>query len=102
MTYLRARNDVLAERQRQMDQEGWTAAHDDEHQNGQMAAAAAAYALSGSQAMPSGNTTPPWFWPWSAKWWKPTNPRRDLVKAAALLIAEIERLDRIEESQNAD
>ena len=29
-----------------------------------------------------------------AAWFKPTTPRRDLVKAGALIIAEIERLDR--------
>jgi len=33
-------------------------------------------------------------WPWAEKWWKPKNERRDLVKAAALILAEIERLDR--------
>ena len=37
---------------------------------------------------------PPSYWPWEPRWWKPKNPRRDLVRAAALLIAEIERLDR--------
>lgn len=39
---------------------------------------------------------PGYNWPrsWSRAWWKPKNPRRDLVRAAALLIAEIERLDR--------
>lgn len=35
-------------------------------------------------------------WPWEAQWWKCAHPRRTLVKAAALLIAEIERLDRLE------
>ncbi|MBY5804125.1 hypothetical protein [Rhizobium leguminosarum] len=37
-----------------------------------------------------------WFsiWPWERRFWKPTERRRDLVKAAALIIAEIERLDR--------
>jgi hypothetical protein len=34
------------------------------------------------------------IWPWDRKWWKPTDRRRDLVKAAALILAEIERLDR--------
>jgi hypothetical protein len=34
------------------------------------------------------------FWPWAAEWYKPTDRRRDLVKAASLLLAEIERLDR--------
>ena len=36
----------------------------------------------------------PATWPWDWKWWKPTNPRRDLVKAAALILAEIDRIDR--------
>ena len=39
---------------------------------------------------------PPPSWPWVRRWWKPTDRRRDLVKAGALILAEIERLDRIE------
>ena len=35
-----------------------------------------------------------WLWPWDAEWFKPSSSRRDLVKAAALLLAEIERDDR--------
>lgn len=35
-------------------------------------------------------------WPWNGRWWKPTNRRRDLIKAGALIVAEIERLDRAE------
>ena len=34
------------------------------------------------------------LWPWAASWWKPKNRRRDLVRAAALIVAEIERIDR--------
>ena len=34
------------------------------------------------------------WWPWSLDWWKPKDPRRDLVRAGALIVAEIERLDR--------
>jgi hypothetical protein len=34
------------------------------------------------------------LWPWDDEWFKLTDPRRDLIKAAALIIAEIERLDR--------
>lgn len=34
------------------------------------------------------------FWPWEEEAWRPKNPRHDLVKAAALILAEIERLDR--------
>jgi hypothetical protein len=38
----------------------------------------------------------PGFWLWEKKWWKPSSPRKDLVKAAALLIAEIDRIDTAE------
>jgi len=34
------------------------------------------------------------LWPWSPMWWRPTTQRRDLVKAGALIMAEIERIDR--------
>lgn len=83
--------DVLAERQRQVSGEGWTPEHDDQHDKGQMAAAAACYAMPG----PAGPLALEAFWPWTPEWWKPTDRRRDLIKAAALAIAEIERLDRI-------
>lgn len=88
--------DVLAERRRQIEAEGWTAEHDSEHGNGQMARAAACYAMSGSCA-PSDETAGilvDLAWPWAPQWWKPTTARCDLVKAGALILAEIERLDR--------
>lgn len=82
--------DVLAERQRQVAAEGWTASHDDEYQNSELADAAACYAI---HAHNQGFSTPA-HWPWPPTWWKQTNPRRDLVKAGALILAEIERIDR--------
>ncbi|SOZ63499.1 hypothetical protein CBM2617_A70063 [Cupriavidus taiwanensis] len=82
--------DVLAERRRQMEVEGWTPEHDDEHDNGAMAEAAAAYAQEASA--PCGGL--PMGWPWAKEWWKPGTPRRMLVKAGALILAEIERIDR--------
>lgn len=88
----RATADVIAERRRQVDDEGWDAEHDDQYQNsGQMAQAAAAYAL---RASPAQYNHAHDLWPWSDEWWKPKDVRRDLVRAAALIIAEIERLDR--------
>lgn len=40
-------------------------------------------------------TTPaPLTWKWNSEHWKPKTPRRDLVRAVALLIREIERIDR--------
>lgn len=88
--------DIRAERQRQVDEEGWTAEHDDQHNRGEIALAAAAYAehTVASDRFRKQYSSPPVYWPWSDKWWKPTDRRRDLVKAGALIVAEIERLDR--------
>lgn len=52
--------------------------------------AAAAYALYGRA---EGGFS---MWPWSIKFFKPKDERSNLIRAAALLVAEIERLDRAE------
>ncbi|WP_241331145.1 hypothetical protein [Burkholderia cenocepacia] len=82
--------DVIAERRRQIEQEGWTPEHDDAHLTGDLALAAACYAIHGSERWNHDT----FMWPWPKEWWKPTTPRRDMVKAVALGIAAIERLDR--------
>nr|WP_183448463.1 DUF4406 domain-containing protein [Microvirga lupini] len=92
--------DVLAERCRQVEKEGRTLEHDDEHDAGELAAAAAAYALNAAgqlnpHSQGDGGHAQPMCWPWEPEFWKPGIPRRDLVKAAALILAEIERWDRI-------
>lgn len=94
--------DVQAERCRQITAEGWTPEHDDEHSHGQMARAAACYALAGSSAPNDGTAAllVSLAWPWDEQWWKPSTARRDLVKACALALAEIERLDRAGISQS--
>ncbi|HGM7232045.1 hypothetical protein ABFY62_23600 [Pseudomonas aeruginosa] len=94
--------DVQAERRRQITAEGWTPEHDDEHSHGQMARAAACYALAGSSAPNDGTAAllVSLAWPWDEQWWKPSTARRDLVKACALALAEIERLDRAGISQS--
>lgn len=113
MTFTAAVNDVLEERRRQITVEGWRIEHDDEHIRGELARAAACYAFVG--ALPDEHSrdihaSALWgtaegivsvvgeIWPetWDAHWFKPRNRRRDLVRAAALLLAEIERLDRAE------
>ncbi len=93
--------DVQAERRRQVEAEGWTPEHDDAHSHGQMARAAACYALAGSSAPNDGTAAllVSLAWPWDEQWWKPTTTRRDLVKACALGLAEIERLDRAASSE---
>lgn len=93
-----ASRDVLAERLRQIEAEGWTPEHDDHHPGGVMASAAACYAAASRQVLRDG-TDPeaicaPGMWPWDRHWWKPAPVRRMLVKAGALILAEIERLDR--------
>ncbi|MBF3650456.1 hypothetical protein ISF86_11980 [Burkholderia pseudomallei] len=93
-----AARDVLDERHRQIYAEGWTPAHDDQHDECEMALAAIVYAESAVGYHPSCPDT----WPWSPKWFKPTTPRRDLVKAGALILAELERLDRAALLNGAD
>lgn len=83
---------IGAERRRQIEVEGWSPEHDDaEHGNGELAMAAACYALPHDDDEP---TDPPEFWPWAESWWKPGDRVRELVKAGALIVAEIERLQR--------
>lgn len=96
---------IAAERQRQIDAEDWTPEHDDEHDDGSLAQAAACYAAP-SQLLVDGagvivqpiehDEILPLGWPesWNTYWWKPKDRRYDLVRAGALIAAEIDRLDR--------
>lgn len=91
-----AARDVLRERRRQIEVEGWTPEHDDEHSDGGMAVAAACYATSNHPHIGGLKARSMWGWTgWADRWFKPTTDRRNLVKAAALLLAEIERMDRV-------
>lgn len=99
--------DVIAERVRQAEKEGWSHKHDDQHDDFSLAKAASVYAacasvgrsdravmdIHGLHGTP-GKLQDLWPISWDISWLKPTNRRRDLIKAAALIIAEIERLDR--------
>lgn len=94
--------DIAAERARQISSEGWTPDHDDEHEHGEMAMAAAAYAFASGHPLyeEHWNDTPPPWWKWDRKWWKPKDARRNLVRAGALIVAEIERLDRAQHNRS--
>jgi hypothetical protein len=93
---------IIAERIRQVEVEGWTAEHDEEHGVGELAQAGACYALAGREltiAHPyKRNLSLPvpvaLLWPWEQGWWKPQDVRRNLVRAGALILAELERHDR--------
>jgi hypothetical protein len=87
---------IAAERQRQIEVEGWTSQHDDAHNGGQLAQAAAAYALNcrdlSDELQP--RYPPADLWPWPDGWKPDADPIRDLEKAGALIAAEIDRLIR--------
>lgn len=92
----RAWDDVLAERRRQVEEEGFTHEHDDaeygdveDGENNDLAIAAASYAV--GEKLPS--------WPWARVWWTPRSIRENLVRAGALILAAIELIDHKEEAQ---
>ena len=93
-------DDIAAERRRQIEEEGWTAEHDGaEHAPGDLALAAACYAKHATRSDAArqywkDEGKEPKRWPWASHWWKPKDRRRDLVRAGALIAAEIDRLDR--------
>ena len=94
--------EIANERLRQISVEGWTPEHDDQHSSGELAGAAGCYAKHVNARQWCFKNNPddyqcepePSGWPWAAEWWKPKNPRSDLIRAAALIVAELERLDR--------
>jgi hypothetical protein len=85
---------IAAERQRQIEQEGWTPEHDAEHTGSLLARAAVCYATPPSIRGCLPGTDLPVDWPWHSMYWKPTpgDRVRELVKAGALIAAEIDRL----------
>lgn len=116
-TAMSALDGIAAERRRQIEVEGWSPEHDDRHDSGELAEAAACYAA--HKPIYYGRTSEPPFmrrprqgatrephgpylqvepvWPWPEPINKEAQRRRDLVKAGALIIAEIERLDRAQQ-----
>ena len=83
---------IAAERTRQIEVEGFTLEHDHQHDEGAIAAAAACYALYNWSRTDSVR-----LWPWDWECWKPSDDHiRNLVKAGALIAAEIDRLQRYE------
>lgn len=106
---------IAQERQRQIDAEGYTPAHDRLHNDDSLACAAATYALPARsrdyKQLLDGSGAVPYHWPWGLAAWKPTRREwnqdhdegywdveavrcrvRDLSKAGALIAAEIDRL----------
>lgn len=83
---------IMQERARQIQEEGWSAAHDDSHDTGELLRAGQCY-FDHYYRKPF--KTPPLDWPWAKGWWKPKDGIRNLIKAGALFKAEIDRLTRL-------
>lgn len=100
-----AGTDLIAwERKRQIEKEGWSAEHDDEAMLGELARAGACYVVAGVWDVLDRDQTGirkilGWLWPptWSVGWWKPKDKKRNLIRAGALIAAEIDRLLRAED-----
>lgn len=104
---------IAEERERQVSQERWTAEHDDRHKENQLLNAAGCYIqhvigrgwLLGSPLLDAlshikngkslyRKEPRPRDWPWAKRWWKPKGKIEDLVRAGALIAAEIDRIQR--------
>lgn len=81
---------ILRERERQIDEEWYSPEHDDRYTKGQLYIAAECYACLDDYL------EAPDLWPWDKKLWKPKDRISNLVRAGALLAAEIDRLLRLE------
>lgn len=82
---------IRAERYRQMTDEGYMPDVDDQYKEGQLAQAAAAYCMSSTKDEDVIDAND--LWPWTSNW-NPGTQERDLVRAGALIVAELERLRR--------
>lgn len=91
---------IALERARQRGVEGHTDEGDDGYLHGELALAAVGYATNPKAFSRRGRK--PLAWPWDAKHWKPTpdDRTRELVKAGALIAAEIDRLIRAEKGNS--
>lgn len=89
--------EVICERDRQIQGEGFSREHDDRHKPGELARCGAAHAYWAAQergAMKPLRSYLRFLWPWPLDLFKPKPARRALVVACAFLVAEIEKIDR--------
>ena len=93
---------IEKERNRQIDEEGWNYEHDDTYKDWELLKASICYLIDiicSNTFFPCGidpRTLLGNLWPWDPKWWKrtPDDQVKQLVKAGALIAAEIDRIKR--------
>lgn len=80
---------IATERQRQIEVENWSEAHDDRHGFNEIEWAAYCYrdASNAESALPD-------YWPWAPNVWKPKDRKRNLERAGALYQAAAETAHR--------
>lgn len=83
---------ITAERQRQIDEEGYDADHDRAVGSDELAIAGSVYACPGKFRRTDDGLAII-DWPWGFAAWKPATRRRELVKAGALIAAAIDALE---------
>lgn len=101
---------IAEERKRQIEELGRTVAHDSvRHKEGELTEAALCYAVVGSAQL-RGSSVEEWpiemfdgyndslvDWPWGEQWYKPSpHAERNLVKAGALIAAELDRIRNVD------
>jgi hypothetical protein len=91
---------IRQERHRQVYVEGFKESHDDGHRMAEIALAGLSYvSVAASQVRLGAGCAAerlPVYWPWNEDWWKPSpDPVINLIKAGALIAAEIDRLQRL-------
>lgn len=95
---------ISAERTRQMQQEGYTAGHDDEHKHNELVLAAECYLAAAVVSDRNGGLPvmrPPMKWPWAMDEWHPKPTAvENLAIAGALVAAEIDRIERSKRGLN--
>lgn len=88
-------DDIRMKRQRQIVIHGYPPEHDDQHTNGSVAIGAIPYIQAANQeTLDLTDEELQVFWPWPEKFKPSADRRENLINAAALLVAEIERIDR--------
>lgn len=89
---------IAQERRRQIAGEKFDPGADLQYTAAELARAAWCYlGLAARDASSEAASCPP-EWPWARCWWKPKDTRSNLVRAGALIAAELDRIDRAEEA----
>ena len=88
---------IAEERERQQYEEGHTSVHDDLLDDGDLTRAAMAYLQADDTDLRQNGEgfTAAWsYWPWEREWWKPKDRLSNLIRAGALIAAEIDKMQR--------